>query len=68
MAQSGKDDDFEALVKEYVREIVKEFTGAAACPGYTLPLGMAMDPESLSTKPKLKGKWPKPSYKKKRKK
>lgn len=64
MASNEKDDDFKAFIREYVKEVVNEFTGAGACPGYTLPLGMDMDPESLSSKPKLKGKWKKPKQKK----
>ena len=67
MAKS-ENSELEDLIREYVREVVKEFTGVGAIAGYTLPLGMAMDPETLSTRPKIKGKWPKPNYGKKKKK
>lgn len=56
------DEDLEEFLREYVRDIVNEFTGAGAAAGYTLPLGMKMDPESLT----LKGKWPSPRKKKKK--
>lgn len=58
-------DEFDQLLRELVEEIVNEFTGAGACPGYTLPLGMSIDPESPTLK--LKRKWPKPKAKKKHK-
>ena len=66
MASDGKSDDFDTLIREYVKEVINEFMGAGACPGYTLPLGMAVDPESPTFK--LKGKWPRPKAKKKHKK
>lgn len=66
MASDGKNDEFKDLIREYVKEVMNEFMGAAACPGYTLPMGMAMDPESLSTAPKIKGMWPKQKKKKKK--
>jgi hypothetical protein len=69
MASDGKtDEEFKSLIREFVKEIVKEFMGAGACPGYTLPLGMEMDPESLSKSPKIKGMWPKQKKKKKNRK
>ena len=67
MSDDEKDREFERLVREFVEEVVKEFTGAAACPGMALPLGMDIDPESPTTGLRsLRGKWPK--AKKKRKK
>ena len=59
-------EELEEIIREFVKKVVKEFTGVGAVAGYTLPLGMSMDSESLSTKPKLKGKWPKPKKKSKK--
>lgn len=46
----GKHDEFEKLLREYVRSILKEFmtAGAGSIAGYTLPLGAEIDPESFS--------------------
>lgn len=52
----------EDLVREAIEAMIDEFTGVGAIAGYTLPLGMAVDPESLS----LKGKWKKKKKKKSR--
>lgn len=57
----SKENELKMLIREYVKEIVKEFTGVGAAPGYALPLGTKMDPESLSSSPKIVGLWKKQS-------
>lgn len=55
-------NSIEDLIREAAKAMIDEFTGVGAIAGYTLPLGMEVDPESLS----LKGKWKKPKRKKKK--